>query len=66
MPVSRILESFMYMIRSACRVRLPKRCEEKIIVLFPRSSRSRRNKSAKLRVRHAAITEDRATDRVRL
>lgn len=34
-----------YRIRSACRVKLPNLCEEKIMVLFPRSARSRSNKS---------------------
>ena len=33
--------------RSACRVRLPKRCVENIIVLFPRNFRSRENRSIK-------------------
>lgn len=38
-------DGLTYIIRSACRVRLPNLCEENIMVLFPRSSRRRTNRS---------------------
>lgn len=36
---------FTYMIKSACLVKFPKRCEENIIVLLPLRARRRSNKS---------------------
>ena len=40
-------ETKTYRMRSACRVRFPNLCVENIIVLFPRNSRSRENRSSK-------------------